>query len=295
MMLQKAAFVQLNGLTMDPIGRPALVNALGALDVDIILEEGPDVASLGQEAFDVLKGYPPGTFPPQVLIELAPWPREIKNRILQMMAPKPPNPAQQIAAKVQLEGAVTKNAKTAADARYSDARGAESHASRPARPPARRSSRASPSRRKSGKRRWVLHAASAATATDATGRAARRSPPCRECDHEENPRRPWRSSMAWWRECACSGRRSFMGYARRGDCQRRNGNVPQQPRGLAIPIGANCVPAGTVTPSNTSAAPLYEQAVLGTTNGWTPKALNALAASAIAIKASAGQLGMMQC
>jgi hypothetical protein len=27
--------------------------------------------------------------------------------------------------------------------------------------------------------------------------------------------------------------------------------------GLAIPIGANCVPAGTVTPSNTSAAPLY--------------------------------------
>lgn len=121
---QKATFIQLNGLSLDPYGRPALVNALGAMDVDIILEEGPDIATVGQEAFDMLKGYPPGTFPPQVLVELAPWPREVKNRILQMMAPKPPpppSPAQMIAAKVQLEGATAKNAKTAADARKSDA------------------------------------------------------------------------------------------------------------------------------------------------------------------------------
>ncbi len=118
---QKAAFIQLNGLSLDQFGRPAMVNALGALDVDIILEEGSDSASLGQEAFDVLKGYPPGTFPPQVLIEIAPWPREIKNKILQMMAPKPPGPPQLMAAKLQMEGAAAKNAKTAADARKSDA------------------------------------------------------------------------------------------------------------------------------------------------------------------------------
>ena len=37
--------------------------------------------------------------------------------------------------------------------------------------------------------------------------------------------------------------------------------------GLAIPIGANCVPAGTVTPSNTSAAPLY---VAGNESGTAP-------------------------
>ena len=37
--------------------------------------------------------------------------------------------------------------------------------------------------------------------------------------------------------------------------------------GLAIPIGANCVPAGTVTPSNTSAAPLY---VAGFDSGTAP-------------------------
>jgi hypothetical protein len=118
---QKAAFIQLNGLSLDQFGRPAMVNALGALDVDIILEEGSDSASLGQEAFDVLKGYPPGTFPPQVLIEIAPWPREIKNKILQMMAPKPPGAPQMMAAKLQMEGAAAKNALTAANARKSDA------------------------------------------------------------------------------------------------------------------------------------------------------------------------------
>ena len=118
---QKAQFIQLNGLSLDPYGRPALVNALGAMDVDIILEEGPDVASMAQDAFDMMKGYPPGTFPPQVLIEMWPGPREIKNKIMQMMAPKPPGPPQLMAAKLQMEGAAAKNALTAANARKSDA------------------------------------------------------------------------------------------------------------------------------------------------------------------------------
>lgn len=119
---QKAAFVQLNGITLDQFGRPAMVNALGALDVDIILEEAPDSASLGQDAFDLVKGLAPGTVPFQVIMELWPGPREIKNKIMQMLAPKPPQPAQLVAAKLQMEGAAAKNAKTAADARYSDAR-----------------------------------------------------------------------------------------------------------------------------------------------------------------------------
>lgn len=117
---QKAAFIQLNGLSLDQFGRPVLVNALGALDVDIILDEGPDVASLTQDAYDMMKGYPPGTFPPQVLIELSPLPRTMKTRILQMMKP-PPNPLQLHAIKTQLESGALKNAKTAADARKSDA------------------------------------------------------------------------------------------------------------------------------------------------------------------------------
>jgi hypothetical protein len=124
-----AQFIQLNGLGMNQQGQPAIVNAVGALDVDIILEEGPDVASMMQDTYDALKGYPPGTFPPQVLIELSPLPRSDKNRILQMMAPKPPpqmppNPMAEIAAKLQLEALAAQNAKVAADTRKAHA-GAE--------------------------------------------------------------------------------------------------------------------------------------------------------------------------
>jgi hypothetical protein len=114
-------FMQLNGLGADEFGRPAIVNAIGALDVDIVMEEGPDVGSLMQDAYEMLKGYPPGTFPPQVLIEMSSLPRADKNRILGMMKP-PPNPMQIKAMQLQMEGAALKNTKTAADARYSDAR-----------------------------------------------------------------------------------------------------------------------------------------------------------------------------
>jgi hypothetical protein len=118
---QAPAFMQLNALSMDQYGQPVIVNALGALDVDIIMEEGPDVASLTQDVYDMLKGYPPGTFPPQVLIEMSPLPRVEKQRILKMMQPPPPNPAQMAQAKLTLEKHAIQNAKVAADARKSDA------------------------------------------------------------------------------------------------------------------------------------------------------------------------------
>jgi hypothetical protein len=130
----KVQFIQLNGVGLDQFGRPVLVNALGALDVDIVLDEGPDVETVMQDAYDTLKGYPPGTFPPQVLVELSPMPRERKNMILQMMAPKPAapmDPLKAAAAKLALEGEAVKNAKTAAEARRADAMAgkavAESH------------------------------------------------------------------------------------------------------------------------------------------------------------------------
>ena len=117
---QKPVFVQLNGLSLDQFGRPVIVNALGALDVDIDLEEGPDVASLTQDAYEMLKGYPAGVIPPAVLIEMSPLPRAQKNRIMQMLKPQP-NPVQLQALKTQMEAGALKNAKTAADARKSDA------------------------------------------------------------------------------------------------------------------------------------------------------------------------------
>jgi hypothetical protein len=82
----------------------------------VILEEGPDVASLMQELSDAMKGYPPGTFPPQVLIECSSLPRSDKDRVLAMLTPKPPPPdpmaemvkrlgVENLAADVALKGA----------------------------------------------------------------------------------------------------------------------------------------------------------------------------------------------
>ena len=112
-----AQFIQLNGLSLDQFGRPAIVNAVGALDVDIILEEGPDIASMMQETYDLLKGYPPGTFPPQLIIEASSLPRSEKNRLLQIMQPKPQqqDPMMEVVKRLQVEAMAGKNAKTAAE------------------------------------------------------------------------------------------------------------------------------------------------------------------------------------
>jgi len=114
-----AQFIQLNGVDLDQWGRPVIVNAVGALDVNIALDEGPDIMSMMQETYDMLKGYPPGTFPPQVLIEMNPnLPRSEKDRLLKMMAPKPEQlQVQQTQARLGLEALVGRNAKTAAETR----------------------------------------------------------------------------------------------------------------------------------------------------------------------------------
>lgn len=101
-----AKFLQVNGMELDEFGQPVLVNPLGSLDVDIILDEGPDVVNMMQDTFDVLKNQPPGTIPPQVLIELAPIQGSVKQKILGMLQPPPPpppDPMQQAAQKLTIE------------------------------------------------------------------------------------------------------------------------------------------------------------------------------------------------
>lgn len=101
-----AKFLQVNGMELDETGQPTLVNPLGALDVDIILDEGPDVVNMMQDTFDVLKNQPPGTIPPQVLIELAPIQGSVKQKILKMLEPPPPpppDPLQQAAQKLTID------------------------------------------------------------------------------------------------------------------------------------------------------------------------------------------------
>ena len=53
-----AKFIQVNGLGLDQMGMPVIINAVGALDVGIILEEGQDVGSLMQETYELVKGDP---------------------------------------------------------------------------------------------------------------------------------------------------------------------------------------------------------------------------------------------
>lgn len=120
-----AQFIQVNGLEMGPMG-PQLVNALGHLDVDIILDEGPDQVNSMADAYDTLiamsqRGTP---IPPDIILELSSLPSSVKKRLLEKIAQsQQPNPIAQQAGALELEdkaaeieGRKAKTAKDKADA-----------------------------------------------------------------------------------------------------------------------------------------------------------------------------------
>lgn len=89
-------FMRVNYLGEGPDGRPTIVNAVGSLDVDVILDEGPDTVNMMADDFETLqtlaaKGL---QLPPQALIELAPLAADRKKRILDIFekAAQQPNP-----------------------------------------------------------------------------------------------------------------------------------------------------------------------------------------------------------
>lgn len=98
-----AQFVQINGVQVDPMtGQSQLVNAIGSLDVDIILDEGPDAMNMMADSQEVLatlaqSGAP---IPPQVFIELSPLQASVKKKVLDMLSQ--PNPMQQQAQQIEL-------------------------------------------------------------------------------------------------------------------------------------------------------------------------------------------------
>ncbi len=111
-----AQFIQVNGVDLDQWNRPVLVNHLGQLDVNIVLDEGRDIVTMMQEISDRLAMYPPGTVPPAVLVEMNPdIPRSQKDKLLQMLQPKPEQAqmAQQSAA-LDLQAKAAQNALVAA-------------------------------------------------------------------------------------------------------------------------------------------------------------------------------------
>lgn len=93
-----AEFVQVNGWERDEYGFPVVINNLAQLDVDLILDEGPDTVTAMDDTFDQIvemagKGM---QIPPDVIIELSRLPSSVKKKVLAMLAAgNQPNPLEQ--------------------------------------------------------------------------------------------------------------------------------------------------------------------------------------------------------
>ena len=93
-------FIQLNGKETDDQGREVIINAVGSLNVEIRLDDGPDVVNVMQDAYEILKQDP--SVPWQVKIFFAPIPNSMKKQVMQLVQ-QPPNPMQQQAAQLELQ------------------------------------------------------------------------------------------------------------------------------------------------------------------------------------------------
>lgn len=115
---QVAQFLAVNQMQIGPTG-PVLVNALGSLDVDIIVDEGPDTINIQAEVFDTMKQLLPALAPMlsppvaqaalQILINNSPLPSRDKAAFRKATeAGQQPSPAQQAAQQLEIAGAKAK-------------------------------------------------------------------------------------------------------------------------------------------------------------------------------------------
>jgi hypothetical protein len=122
-------FVGINQMQVDPMtGAPVIVNAIGQLDVDIVLDEGPDTVTMMDDMYETLAQIVPAIAPmlspPEVqavirmLIETSPLPATAKRQFREAaMAAQQPNPMAEQMQMLQLQGAQAKvrETSTAAD------------------------------------------------------------------------------------------------------------------------------------------------------------------------------------
>jgi hypothetical protein len=78
-------------------GTPVLENPLGALDVDIIIDEGPDTVTQMQDVYQALSNIP--GVPPEVIIETANLPHSVKKKVLGIIEQAKQQPNPEVAAK----------------------------------------------------------------------------------------------------------------------------------------------------------------------------------------------------
>jgi len=105
-----AQFVQVNTLGIDPMtGVPVLQNALGELDVDIIIEEGPDVINAMQQTTDDLRDLARNgqDIPAELFIEASPIDAKTKRKWTSIIeerrkAASQPDPIAQAAAQTEI-------------------------------------------------------------------------------------------------------------------------------------------------------------------------------------------------
>jgi hypothetical protein len=93
-----AEFVSLNKLEIGQDGQPTIVNKVGSLDVDIILDEAQDSINLQAEAFEILKALGP-TFVdkyPDIAVELSPLDSATKKKFRDKFEQAAQNPQQQL-------------------------------------------------------------------------------------------------------------------------------------------------------------------------------------------------------
>ncbi len=100
--------VQVNGVGVDEWGMPRMVNAVGQLDVNFVLDEGPDEVNMMADAYDTLIALSSqgAKVPPEVLIELSPVHQSVKRKLLAIL--NRPDPMQQQAQQATVQGEIAK-------------------------------------------------------------------------------------------------------------------------------------------------------------------------------------------
>jgi hypothetical protein len=133
-------FIQVNGVGIDPqTGHPTLVNSIGSLDVDIILDEGPDHVNQQADSYEVMQALASkgGEVPTDILIELAPLPISLKKKLLARLMPEP-TPEDEQRKQVEMQMGIETVHEKAASAKLKEAQamkaGAEAQVVQPEQP-----------------------------------------------------------------------------------------------------------------------------------------------------------------